>query len=197
MKQTLNYTLGGLLMLCLIGTTSSCATQTSPSEQPVEYSSADAFFNIASKVVSGTNQGIDPHDLFHWWASVNIPENKRNHYMICGCAYIYGGSWGISWEDIQQQFNHKMLNGVKHDWLSLYMERYNFGESMEKHLLITQYINAKIIEKVTKEQGYAAAMELLHSGDMRKHRKEFFEVLNRVTGINEQNFNEKITGYLN
>ena len=62
----------------------------------------------------------DPHDIFHARAALAIPENKRNHFMICGCAYVYGRSWGISWYGIQKMFKSRMPYDNKTDWLKLY-----------------------------------------------------------------------------
>jgi hypothetical protein len=112
--------------------------------------------------------------------------------MICGCAYLYGGSWGISWEEIVKTFKTKMINNKHTDWLKLYDERYNFGESEEKHLLVTQFINALIIQKVEKEKGFAAVKELLSSGNFIKERGNFFKILEKITGINEKNFNKEV-----
>lgn len=135
---------------------------------------------------------FDPHDLFHWRAVKAIPRDTYNHYMVCGCAYVYGGSWGISWDDIKTIFKTKMLDNTKNDWLKLYIERYNFGESQEKHLLVTQFLNALIIEKTQKEKGFSSVIKLLNSGSFRKNKEQFFDKLNKITGINEKNFNEKV-----
>jgi hypothetical protein len=134
----------------------------------------------------------DPHDLFHERTSIAIP-NERNHYMVCGCAYIYGGSWGISWNDIKKMFKNKMHYDKNTDWLQLYFKKYNFSENNKQPLYINQYINALIIQKVEKEQGFSKVIKLLSSGDMYNNKEKFFEILEEVTGINEKNFNEKIT----
>ncbi len=135
---------------------------------------------------------IDPHDTFHSRAYSVIPQEKRNRFMICGCAYIYCGSWLISWEDIQKRFKETVDYKNEKDWLKLYFERYNFGVNKERHLLVTQFVNALIIEKVEKEQGFSAVKKLLASGNMYKNRDEFFRILEEVTGINEQNFNKEV-----
>lgn len=140
---------------------------------------------------------FDPHDLFHWRAVKAIPRETYNHYMVCACAYVYGGSWGISWDEIKSIFKTKMLNDTKKDWLKLYLERFNFGESREKHLLVTQFINALIIEKSQKEKGFSIVIELLNSGSFRRNKKEFFDNLNKITGINEDNFNKKVEELFN
>jgi hypothetical protein len=151
----------------------------------------DKSINIFSKRLS-QQKTIDPHDLFHVSASYAIPAELRNHFMVCGCAYVYGGSWRISWTDIQKIFKARMTYDKKTDWLALYFERYNFGESQERHLLVTQFVNALIIEKVEKEQGFSAVMKLLSSGNIFKEREKFFKILEEVTGINEKNFNKKV-----
>ena len=135
---------------------------------------------------------VDPHDVFHARASFAIPSNVRNHYMICGAAYVYGGSWGISWIDIQNMFKERMVYDKKTDWLKLYFDRYNFGKSQEEHLLVTQFINALLIEKIEKEHGFSAVMKLLSSGNMYRDKENFFKILEDVTGVNEANFNSKI-----
>lgn len=137
------------------------------------------------------NRTADLHDLFHSRANRAIPKEKRNTYMICGCAYLYCGSWQINWTDIQKMFKASMAYDKKTDWLKLYFDRYNFGENQQRHLLVTQFINALIIEKVEREQGFSAVIKLLASGDMYKEKNKFFEVLNEVTGMNEKNFNHK------
>jgi hypothetical protein len=139
---------------------------------------------------------VDPHDTFHGRANLAVPKNIQNYYMVCGCAYIYGGTWSgdwkIDWAGIQKRFKETSFNDKKTDWLKLYFERYNFGESKERPILITQFINALIIQKVEKEQGYSAVMKLFSSGNMYQDKDHFFKILEEVIGINEKNFNEKI-----
>ncbi len=157
----------------------------------IDYGMDEKLVVVETQRIS-RQQTIDPHDIFHFRANVAIPEG-RCHYMVCGCAYVYGGSWGISWTDIKKMFKSRMTYDENTDWLQLYFDHHNFGESMEKHLLVTQFVNALIIaEAVEKEQGFSAVMELLASGDMYKERERFFATLEKVTGINEQNFNEKV-----
>jgi len=135
---------------------------------------------------------FDAHDLFHWCAAKAVNSETYNHYMVCAGGYVYGGSWGLSWDEIKEKFKTKMLNSSETDWLKLYVERYNFGDSQSKHLLVTQFINALIIEQIEKEKGFSGVMELLNSGNFRKDRVSFFKELDRITGINESNFNTEV-----
>ncbi len=156
----------------------------------IDFDTDEKVIAIETQRIS-RQQTIDPHDLFHFRASIAIPEDL-NHYMVCGCAYVYGGSWRISWTDIKKMFKSRMAYDEHTDWLQLYFDRYNFGESQEKHLLVTQFINALIVERIEKEQGFSAVMKLLASGNMYKERDKFFTTLEKVTGINEKNFNKKV-----
>ncbi|MDD5361178.1 MAG: hypothetical protein PHN88_03540 [Ignavibacteria bacterium] len=161
-----------------------------------KYGSLYANENNTTIIVSGSNdsefRAYDPHDLFHDRARIVIPADKYNHYMVCGCAYLYGGSWGIKWQQIVSMFNEKMTSDPDADWLKLYTEGYNFGESKEKHLLVTQYINALILRKTEREKGNLGVMDLLSSGNQKKDPETFFKILEKVTGINKTNFNEKV-----
>jgi hypothetical protein len=157
----------------------------------IDFIVSEKGFSFKARRIS-LSRIFDFHDLFHSRVEHCIPQDKINRQMVCGCAYIYAGSWGMSWEDIQTMFKTRMSYDKKTDWLKLYFEWYNFGESMEKHLLVTQYINALIVQKVVKEQGFSAVMELLASGNMYQDRKNFFGILEKVAGISEKNFNKEV-----
>ena len=135
---------------------------------------------------------LDPHDTFHSCCSKGIPYGQQNRRMVCGSAYVYAGSWHISWVDIQKMFKERMDYDKNTDWLTLYFSNYNFGKSEEEHLLVTQFINALVVQKVEKERGFTLVKELLASGNMFKERDHFFKVLETITGINESNFNKKV-----
>lgn len=157
----------------------------------ISFMIADKEFAIKTRRLSRQSK-VDVHDLFHWRANDVIPREKRNHYMVCGCATLYAGSWGYDWAEIRKMFKERMTYNKKTDWLKLYFEQYNFGESQERPFQITQFINALIIQKVEQEQGFPAVMELFESGNMLKDRENFFRILEKVTGINEKNFNKEV-----
>ncbi len=163
----------------------------------IDFNGTKKKFNFYTNRYFHNKEIADPHDLFHSRAYRVIPKEKRNRFMICGCAYLYGGSWLISWTDIQKRFKTTVDYKKQKDWLKLYFDRYNFGVSKARHLLVTQFINALIIQKVEKEQGFLAVKKLLASGNIYKNREEFFHILEDVTGINEKNFNKKVSKLIN
>ena len=154
-------------------------------------------FTTEEKIINFLTQrqsrrpAVDPHNLFHRRAELAVPENN-NYYMTCACANIYAGCWGLSWTEIKKMFKTKMTGNKKQDWLQLYYDRYNFGESNATYIFVTTLINGLIIEKTEIERGFEAVMSLIASGDMYKDRNGFFKILEEVTGINERNFNRKV-----
>jgi len=139
---------------------------------------------------------VDPHYLFHFRADMATPENN-NYYMVCAGANVYSGCWGMNWQEIKTLFKEKMFENKKQNWLQLYFDRHNFGESRAEYLFVTTFINGLLIEKAEKEQGFHAVKKLLASGDMYKDKDAFFKILEEITGINEKNFNKKVGKLIN
>lgn len=159
-------------------------------------STFNANENKTTLLVNGTYNtsfnSFDPHDLWHERTRNVIPRSTINKSVDEGCAYLYGGSWGITWSQILKTFKEKVASNPKSDWLSLYDEFYNFGESKEKHLIVSYLINALIVEKIEKEKGFSAVIELLSCGKYEKGNDNYFKVLEKLTGINKANFNEEV-----
>lgn len=141
---------------------------------------------------SGTFDEFDPHDLWHERLSNVISRRVVNKPIDEACAYIYGGSWGMSWKDIFTKFKAKVANNKEANWVELYEKNENFGESQAEHLLVGYVINALIIQKLEKEKGFAAVWELLNCGKYEKGNENYFKALEKITGITKQNYNEKI-----
>ena len=53
-------------------------------------------------------------------------------------------------------------------------------------------INALLVQKIEKEQGFAAVMELLSCGKYEKGNENYFKALEKITGINKANFNAEV-----
>ncbi|WP_166922014.1 hypothetical protein [Flavobacterium poyangense] len=139
---------------------------------------------------------FDPHDLWHERARFAYSRNVINKPVDEGCAYLYGGSWGISWQQILKTFKEKVASNPKTDWLTLALyetPQLNFGESQEKHLMADYVVNALFVEKIEKEKGFSAVIEFLCCGKNKKGGNDnYFIVLEKLTGINKSNFNAKV-----
>jgi hypothetical protein len=62
---------------------------------------------------------FDPHDLWHDRLSLVIARNKVNRPVDEGCAYLYGGSWGLSWRDILKAFKEQIASNKNTNWAEI------------------------------------------------------------------------------
>ena len=159
----------------------------------VDFNSLNARENNKFLLVNGSNiNTYDPHDLWHDRLHNVLPANIINKPVDEGCAYLYGGSWSISWAQILKIFKEKVASNPKSDWLALYEEFYNFGETQQNHLIVGYVINALIVQKIEKEKGTSAVIELLSCGNYQKGNENYFKVLEKLTSINKANFNNSV-----
>jgi hypothetical protein len=140
---------------------------------------------------------FDKHDLWHDRLSLVISRRKVNKPIDEACAYLYGGSWGISWTDIFKQFKIKIATNKESDWTNYNENQVNFGESQEKHLMVNYVVNALLVQKIEKEKGFAGVWEFLNCGKFEKENENYYKALEKLTGINKGNFNEKIWELIN
>ena len=150
-------------------------------------------------MVSSTNGKsfdiFDPHDLWHDRLAQHIPRNKVNKSIDEACAYLYGGSWGISWTEIFASFKSKVANDKQKDWLTSYGKHENFGVSQELHLYPEYVINALLVQKIEKEKGFPAVLEFLKTGkndSEDKTNSNYFKALYKLTGITKENYNAAV-----
>ncbi len=140
---------------------------------------------------------FDPHDLFHDRLSLVIARNKVNKPIDEACAYLYAGSWGMTWKDIFVKFKTKVCINDKVDWLANYGKFENFGETQATHLMAEYVMNALIVKKIEKEKGFAGVWEFLNCGPYQKSNENYFAVLEKLTGISKANYNSKIWELIN
>jgi hypothetical protein len=160
-----------------------------------------ALENNSLLIVSGSSNSefnsFDPHDLWHERLQNVIPRNITNKPIDEGCAYLYGGSWGISWKQILKTFKEKVSSNPKVDWLATYDDFFNFGETNQNNLLVPYVLNALLVEKIEKEKGFSSVLEFLSCGKYQKGNENYFISLEKLTGINKSNFNENIWTLIN
>jgi len=108
-----------------------------------------------------------------------------------GCAFLFGGSWGYSWEDIKGRFYDYIKKNNNPDWLKLYEDRLDIGNEQYKPLNMDYIINAFIVKELYKDGDFTKVMKLLSIGRNQTNEK-YFEVLEETMGINRKNFNEEV-----
>lgn len=152
-----------------------------------------------SLIINGWNSGknrFDPHDLFHDRLRTVMNAQVINRPVDEGCAYLYGGSWGKTWQEIGGLFKVYVKNNPNADWLQLYPAGTNFYIEDGKSFKISYMINALIVQELEKGKGFAGVMELLSCGSKQLGDDNYFKALNKIAGINKGNFNERVGGLI-
>jgi len=146
---------------------------------------------VSLHVIGGTDVTIfDLHDLWHDRLHAAIPVATINRPIDEGCAYLYGGSWGLSWKEIFRQFKTSM--GDNKDWLTAFTENKNFAQPNKNHLFVDYVIDALLVKKIEKEKGFSSVLELLACGKYQRDNENYFLALDRIIGINRTNFNANV-----
>lgn len=133
---------------------------------------------------------LDLHDLWHSRLHRAVSVAVINKPLDEASAYLYGGSWGISWPEIFKRFKSYM--GDNKDWLTAFNDNKNFGTSQQYHLYVSYVINALIIQQLEKDKGFAAVIELISCGKKEASNENYFKALEKITGITKANFNDRL-----
>ncbi|RKR83243.1 hypothetical protein BDD43_3447 [Mucilaginibacter gracilis] len=133
---------------------------------------------------------FDLHDLWHNRLHHVVSTDIINRPIDEGCAYLYGGSWGVyTWQTVFETF--KTYMGTDHDWLKAFTDHRRFGGA--KTPLYTDYvINALIAQKIEKEKGFAQVIAFLSCGKKQPDNANYFTALEKITGITKTTFNAEI-----
>ncbi|MGL4629972.1 MAG: hypothetical protein ACRCVT_02105 [Leadbetterella sp.] len=137
------------------------------------------------------NVKTEAHDLFHDRLSLIVPRSKVNKPVDEGCAYLYGGSWGFSWEEIFKSFKDQIASNKTTDWADIKEKAISF-KTGEYPNSADYIINALIVKKIEKEKGFAGVWELLNVGPFEKGNEKYYQILEKLTGISKTNYNQKI-----
>ena len=140
---------------------------------------------------------VDPHDLWHSRLHYVVSVSVINRPVDEGTAYLNGGSWGISWRVILKTFKVWAAAHPDADWLALYNESKNFDEKSGFPLNVDMVINALIVQKLEKEKGINAVLELVSCGKKTKDNENYFKALEKQTGISKSSFNMEIAKLIN
>lgn len=114
-----------------------------------------------------------------------------------GCAYLYGGSWGLSWNEIFTQFIKSIPITEQTDWKEYKENPFNFGENDANHLYVDYVINALIVQQLEKQYGFEAVWKLLNSGKFQKGNENYYAILKEIAGVDSANYNAWVYGLIN
>ncbi len=151
-------------------------------------------------LVLGSNSAnfneFDPHDLWHDRLSLVISRRKVNRPIDEGCAYLYGGSWGLSWQTIFKQFKEDIASNKNTDWAEIKEKPVSF-KTQGFDNSADYIVNALIIQKIEKEKGFDGVWEFLNCGPYEKGNENYYKSLEKLTGITKANYNSKVWELIN
>ena len=150
--------------------------------------------NNISLVMNGwtsNRYSFDPHDLWHDRLRTVMSNEVINRPVDEGCAYLYGGSWGLTWTEVLTSFLAYAATHPNADWEALYKASENYA-SGDKPLKIGYAINALIAENIEKEKGFSEVLKLLSCGARKNGDANYFTALEKITGINQTGFNSYV-----
>ena len=150
-----------------------------------------SLYVLGTKMIDNFNH-FDPHDLWHDRLHVSISPELINRPVDEGCAYLYGGSWGIGWPEILMKFKKYAGDNPNADWLSLYNSSLNFDKEGKFPLNVDHVINALLVEQIESTKGFAPVIELLRCGKYEPSNNNYFTSLQKITGIGKNDFNAAI-----
>ena len=140
----------------------------------------------------GPLAAFDPHDLWHQRLRNVVPAATINKAVDEGCAFRYGGSWGLSWAQILSQFQAWAATQPNPDWLRLYQDKVNYAGKSQRPLLVSYTLNALLIEELERTQGFGAVRQLLTCGRYEPGNENYLRALNQVAGITAATFNARM-----
>jgi hypothetical protein len=151
-------------------------------------------------IVSGNHNAsfdnFDQHDLWHDRLSLVIPRSQVNKPVDEGCAYLYGGSWGLTWKEIFKEFKEKIANNKDANWVEI-KENPIYFKTKEFNNSADYIVNALLVQKIEKEKGFDGIWEFLNCGPYAKGNENYYKALEKLTGITKANYNEKVWELIN
>ena len=134
---------------------------------------------------------MDPHDLWHDRLSLVIPRNKVSKSVDEGIAYIYTGSWGLTWTEIFTEFVSQIASDTTTDWMQVKEERVDFKTSGYNNSA-DYIVNALLVKKIENEKGFEGVWQLLNVGPFEKGNEKYYAMLEELTGITKDNYNATV-----
>lgn len=139
--------------------------------------------------------GYDIHDLWHNRLGLVIPRKEVHRRVDCHIATLHGGIWGFTWEELFPTFYNNFVIESNIDWLDHKKNGSHFftnGLRGKRKNYTDDFVGALIVEKIENERGFDGVLELLKT-KRTKDEKEYFEVLERLTGITKDSYNEEVS----
>lgn len=134
---------------------------------------------------------FDEYDLWHDRLSLVIPRSRVNRSVDEGCAYLYAGSWGLSWAEIFKAFKDQVAVDRNADWVAIKEEPVYFRTKAYNNSA-DYIVNALLVKKIEREKGFAGVWAFLMAGPAEKGNEKYYQTLQKLTGISRADYNRKV-----
>lgn len=151
------------------------------------YGNKDIFLLSASKFYNYPH-----HDIWHFRLGRVISRREVHRRVDCHIATLYGGIWGISWEELFPMFTEKYATSKNVDWLEHKENKTHFITQERRKNYTDDFIGALLIKKIMQEKGFEGVWQLLNT-KRTNDEIEYFSVLEQLTGITKKNYNKEVT----
>ncbi len=135
---------------------------------------------------------FDEHDLWHSRLSLKEDRRKIHKPLDEGCAYLYAGSWGMGWKEIFDRFLKEVASDSNANWMDYKEYPYDFGKNAQTHLYADYVVNALLAEHIESLHGFEGVMRLLKSGPYQSGNDTYYQILEELTGISKENYNDQV-----
>lgn len=145
--------------------------------------------NEGKVYVTGTNNENYIFGYLGDYLYYNLPNNDKMYWPFVQGVSTYYGGYGLSYEtmeELKQQFRNELKNNPTIDFL----EEFKKGRKSSVNRHFSYYVmSAFLCEEVIKKKTFEDVLELIYSGE---NGEIFFENLDKVLGVTEDNFHETI-----
>ena len=145
--------------------------------------------NQGRTYITGTNNENYIFGFIGDYLYCNLPNKEEIYWpFVHGISAYYGG-YGLSYDDMSTMKN-QFRNELKENPTINFLEEFKKGRKSSVNRHFSYYVmSAFLFERAIKEKEFGKILSLVYSGN---DGKLFFENLDKVLGVNEENFHKTI-----
>ncbi len=144
--------------------------------------------------VTGTNNENYSFGYVGDYLYYNLPNKEDMYWPVVQGVSVYFGGYGLSYdsmEELKHQFKDELKKNPNIDFLT----EFNKGRKSSVNRHFSFYVmSAFLCEEIMKKKGFEEVLKLAYSG---RKGESFFENLEEVLAIDENNFHQTIVRLIN
>jgi hypothetical protein len=151
---------------------------------------------LGNTIFQGFNNEQFSHDIFHVYTSKMIDIKDRNWTAEEGIAYSWGDAYYpkengeiISRNELAQILKDTVNKNPDIDLLKLFETKSSIYNGLSPYVKVKSVMSSLICDEIQKQKGNKGIIELIKCG---KGDACFFIAIDKLIGINKENFNKKV-----